>query len=233
MCSKKQELISFLKSFVTEARINTINEVLNQRTRYLTVVLENIFQPHNASAVMRSCDCFGIQDVHIVENDNEYQVNRDVALGSTQWLTINKYNNLKNNTLQTIEKLKSAGYRIVATSPHTESSINEFDLHKGKTALMFGTEQSGLSDIAMSNADEYFKIPIHGFTESFNISVSVAITLHYLTNKLHSSNINFKLGKNEKIDLKLKWLINSIKKPHLLINEFCEKNNIDKELFSL
>lgn len=230
--NKIDELIGFLETILTEERLSTINRVIQNRTNYLTVVLENIYQPHNASAVLRSCDCFGIQNVHIVENTNEYNVNPDVALGSAQWLNLHKYNSKPNNTFDAINNLKKQGYRIVATTPHTNDvTLDEFDLEKGKVALMFGTEQDGLSDIAMENADEFLKIPMYGFTESFNISVSAAIIFNRLTAMLRNSEIAYNLNADEYRNVKLKWLINSIKKPEILINDFCKKNNIDPSVF--
>ena len=199
-------LIKFLSGFVTKNRIQLFNQVLSDRTRYITVVLEDLYQPHNASAVLRTCDCFGIQDVHIIENRNKYIVNPDVALGSSKWLNLVKYNKKDNNTLPAFKKLRKAGYRIVATTPHVnEVTLDEFDLEKGKTALLFGTELNGLTDTAINNVDEFLKIPMFGFTESYNISVSVAIVLYHLVNDLKKSNIHWQLSDEEKKSVKLDW----------------------------
>lgn len=224
-----QELINFLQQFVTDSRNETLIKNINLRTRYLTVVLEDIFQPHNASAVLRTCDCFGVQDIHIIENENPYQVNPDIALGSFQWLTLKKYKNQPDNTLETIQKLKSEGYRIVATTPHTNDvNLEEFDLHKGKAAFFFGSEQPGLSQTVLNHADEFVKIPMFGFTESFNISVSVAIILHHLIWKLRDSQINWQLHESEKQEILLQWLLNSIKKSDLLVKEFYRKKQVSQ-----
>lgn len=216
-----EQLIDYLKKMVTEHKWQLFNQIINERTRYLTVVLEDIFQPHNASAVLRTCDCFGIQDVHIIENRNEYTVNPDVALGASKWLNLHKYNKKQNNTLDTINTLKAQGYRIVATTPHTNDiDLEDFDLTKGKTALFFGSELPGLSDIVMNNADEFLKIPMHGFTESFNISVSAAIILHYLSFELKKTNIAWQLTNQEKQEVQLNWLRKSIKSSGLIEKEF-------------
>ncbi len=205
--------IEILKKYVTEHRWELFNKVLSYRTRYITVVLEDIYQPHNASAVLRTCDIFGIQDVHIIENRNKYTINPQVAVGAFKWLNLIKYNRLENNTLEAIKKLKSEGYRIVATTPHTnDTELSDFDLSKGKVALLFGSELPGLTDIALQNADEFLKIEMFGFTESFNISVSVAIILHHLVNKLHKSALNWQLTENEKQEILLQWLKKSVKK---------------------
>ena len=192
-------LMAFLKKMVNEKRLELLEKVLGERTQYITVVLEDIFQPHNASAVLRTCDCFGIQDVHIIENRNEYMINPDVELGSAQWLNIYKYNKAEENTRKALGVLKKKGYRIVATTPHTDDvSLPDFDLGKGKTAILFGTEMKGLSPQAIDMADEYLKIPMHGFAESFNISVSAAIVLHTLRMNLNNSEINWKLNSAER-----------------------------------
>lgn len=229
----KEELVSFLELFLTDERLSTFNKVLSNRTDYLTVVIENVYQPHNASAVVRSCDCFGIQDVHIIENSNEYNVNPEIALGSSKWLNLYKYNKTDNNTLETITLLKKQGYRIVATTPHTNNvTLDEFDLSKGKAAFLFGTEQEGLSDIALNNADEYLKIPMYGFTESFNISVSAAIILNHLITKLHNSDISFGLSNERMLEVKLNWLKKTVGRSDILIKEYCKKNNVEPACFN-
>jgi tRNA (guanosine-2'-O-)-methyltransferase len=218
------KLIEFLKELITEDRFNTFNKALSERTRYITVVLEDLFQSHNASAVLRSCDCFGIQDVHMIENKFTYNVNPDVSLGSTQWLSLYRYNQNECNTLNTIKTLKDKGYRIVATTPHTNDiMLEDLDLEKGKVALMFGSELPGLSDIAMKNADEFVKINMFGFTESFNISVSAAICLFELTKKLRQLKINWHLSDDEKNELLLNWLKISIKDSKNIIKLYYQR----------
>ncbi len=223
---QNKKLITYLSQFITNERKQLFDKIIQDRTRYITIVLEDIFQPHNASAVLRSADCFGIQDIHIIENQNEYQVNPDVALGSSKWVNLHKYNSQTNNTLEAINTLKNKGYRIVATTPHTNDvNLEEFDLEKGKIALLFGSELPGLSDLALQNADEFVKIPMYGFTESFNISVSAAITMHHLIWKLHNSKIKWQLLENEKDEILLEWLRRSIKKSEMLEKRFWEQNS--------
>ena len=143
----QNELIRYLSSFLTPERLLLFNRVVNQRTNYLTVVLEDIFQPQNASAVLRSCDCFGIQNVHVIENWNTFTVDREVAMGASKWIDIHRYNQLDKNTPAAVKALKKKGYRIVATSPHiNEQLLPDFDISKGKAALVFGSEFKGLSN---------------------------------------------------------------------------------------
>ena len=219
-------IIEYLKDFITENKWDLFNQNIKNRTNYLTVVLEDIFQPQNASAVLRTCDCFGIQDVHIIENRNEYTINPDVALGASKWLNLYKYNNRENNTLSTIKHLKEKGYRIVATTPHTDDiDLEAFDLQKGKSALFFGSELPGLSQIVLDNADEFLKIPMFGFTESFNISVSAAIILHHLSFKLKKTDINWQLSKTESEEVLLNWLRKAIKNSEVAEKEYYKRKN--------
>lgn len=224
----KLDLITHLSGFITDQRLTNFHQVLEQRTRYITVVLEDIYQSQNASAVLRTCDCTGIQDVHIVEERNVYEINRDVTLGADQWLTLHYYNQAGGNLMQVIQKLRSECYRIVATSPHKRGSTPEnFDLLKGKTAIMFGTELNGLTEQALELADEYIEIPMAGFTESFNISVSAAITLYTLRKRLEASSLPWKLSEKERYELLLNWLRITVKKSDLIENKFIKEYRSD------
>jgi len=207
-----QDLVEHLSGFITGKRFSLFKKLARERTRYITVLLEDIYQSQNASAVLRTCDCTGVQDVHIVEERNAYEINRDVALGSNQWLTLHHYKEGYANILTAIRALKKAGYRILATSPHAEGKTpDSMDLEKGKLALMFGTELEGLSEQALGMADEYLQIPMVGFTESYNISVSAAICIYTLRKRLEGSDWNWRLTPQEQELLLLDWLRKSIK----------------------
>jgi tRNA (guanosine-2'-O-)-methyltransferase len=211
-----------LKGLMTENRYNLFQKNIKDRTNYITVVLEDIFQGHNASAVLRSCDCFGVQNVHTIENRNEFMVNSEIDMGASKWLTVNRYNDEKcTNTLDAINRLKADGYRIVATSPKPGNvKLDEFDITKGKAAIVFGTELTGISSVVEENADEFITIPMYGFTESFNISVSVAIILHHLTMVMRSSNVNWPLTEQEKDNVLFQWYSRSIKGSEKIIEKF-------------
>jgi len=221
----KKQLIQYLSGFATQRRLDTFERVLANRTRYLAVALENVFQGHNASAVLRSMDCFGIQDAHIIENEYEYRVNPDVALGASKWLTLIRHNSLAHNTLAAVSVLRRRGYRIVATTPHSRDvSLPDFNLSAGKAAFFFGTELEGLSDVLMENADEFLRVPMYGFTESFNISVSAALVFYELVRRLRASKINWGLAEEEKQDLRLEWLKQSVRHSDLLIARFMKQH---------
>lgn len=211
MTEYDQALQAFLLPMVNKNRLALIDRILTERTRYITVLLEDIYQPHNASAVLRTCDCFGIQDVHIVENRNAYELNPDVELGAAQWLTMHRYNQEGNNTERAIRSLRKQGYRVIAATPHTDDvEVADLDLEDGRMAIMLGTEMKGLSEKALEMADEFVKIPMVGFTESFNISVSAAIILYELNTRLRRSSIDWKLKLSENEEIRFQWIKNSI-----------------------
>jgi tRNA (guanosine-2'-O-)-methyltransferase len=226
-----ENLIEHLSQFISERRLQLFDKLLDLRTRYLTVVLENIYQAHNASAVLRSCECFGIQDVHIIEDLFEYKISPDVALGSNKWLNLYRYNRETGNTENALRSLKEKGYRIAATTPHkNDCNLEDFNLHKGKTALVFGAELKGLSTRALDLADEFVRIPMVGFTESLNISVTAALCIHHLAYKMRKDEtIGWKLSQSEKQEIKLAWLRNSIKKSELIEKTFIHTQKINKK----
>lgn len=220
----KSQLVQHLREFVTDDRWQTLNEVLDKRTRYLTVVLEDIYQPHNASAVLRSCDCFGIQDVHVIENRNEFDPNEGVTIGADKWISLYTYNEQqKNNTRQCYQQLREEGYRIIATTPHQDdTTIDEIPMDQ-KTALVFGAEMAGLSDYALEQADGYAKIPMVGFSESFNISVGAALCLYELSTRLRNTRDDWSLADHEKLELQLDWLKKSIRASHQLVQRYLDE----------
>lgn len=221
----KRDLIDHLKKFVLQKRLDLFEEKVQQRTKHICLVLEDIYQGRNISASIRSADCFGIQDIHVIENSNNFEEDTEVSLGSEKWVSIYRHNSLKNNTLQAIDKLKKNGYQIIGTTIYDED-ISLYDLNiEKKTALFFGSEINGCSTELLSLADKKVKIPMYGFTESFNISVAVALSLQHLTYKLRKSeNIKWKLNKKDLDNIMLEWLKTTIKSSSLIEKKFIEKN---------
>ena len=204
--------IEYLEQFVTDKRRILFGKVLDERTRHFTVAIEDIYQPHNASAVVRSFEIFGIQDVHVVQNKYKFYASNQVAKGAQKWLDFKLFKEKDtNNTLACIDDLRKNGYKIIATTPHNDSCVlQDFDITE-KSAFFFGVEKEGLSKDVMDNADGYLKIPMVGFTESLNISVAAAIILQSMNEKLKKSNVNWQLSEHEKSTLYLDWLEKSIK----------------------
>ena len=214
------QLLEYLLSFLTENRKKTFEKVLAQRTRHLTVVLEDIYQKHNTSAIVRSCDIFGIQDIHIIENKYNSYVSNQVAKGAQKWIDFHEYNQQEFNTKICIDTLRNKGYQIIATTPHNDSCLlSDFDITK-KSALVFGVEKAGISDYLMNEADGYLKIPMVGFTESLNISVAVAIILQNITSRLRNSTVAWQLSDSEKIEKRIDWCKKTINNVDKIIERF-------------
>ncbi len=200
-----QELYEKLSAFVTEHKRNLFDERAAERTYHITAVMEDIFQPHNASAVVRTADLLGIQRMHIIENRNKFTVNPDVTLGSSKWVDIERHHEHENNTMHCIKKLRDQGYGIVVTSPRAPEITPGTIALDRPLAFCFGTELTGASDELMEHADHQLRIPMYGFTESYNISVSAAITLYTVMERLRASDINWRLSDKELFELKLQW----------------------------
>lgn len=216
----QKALTDYLEGFVSERRKGRLVEVLEERTNHLTVVLEDVYQSHNFSAVLRSADIFGIQNIHFIENRNKYKISEDVSMGSTQWLTLNRYQKFENNTRECITQLRNKGYRIVATSLNERSvTLDQLKVDK-PIALIFGTELTGISEDVQDMADEFVYLPMFGFTESFNISVCAALCMHELSTKIRSQVPDYKLTDAERKEIYLEWLKVSVKKHDLMIKEF-------------
>ncbi|MEM9905773.1 MAG: RNA methyltransferase [Cyanobacteria bacterium P01_D01_bin.44] len=203
--SEQIALTEYLQTFLTEARWTKIESVLAQRTRYVTVVLEDVYVSQNASAVLRNCDSFGVQDVHIIENQASFKINLDVTRGCNKWLSLHKYARQQQNTETCLRQLKARGYRLVATTPHTDALyLPELPLDQ-PIALIFGGEQAGLSTQALEQADRQLRIPMYGFSESFNISVSTALCLQSVCDRIRQSHHPWQLSEAEIQDLRLTW----------------------------
>lgn len=214
------QLLEYLEDFISEERKDRFLEVLEKRTKYITVAIEDVFQLHNTSAVIRSCEIFGIQEAHVIEGRFGKRLDKNIAMGAEKWVDVHRYE----NTLDCISTLRSHGYSIIATTPHEETCLlNDFSIDS-KTALVFGTEKEGLSDEALREADGFLKIPMAGFTESFNISVSAAIILQNLTEKLKKTDVNWQLNETEKLAKRLDWTKKSIKSIDAIMARYVTDN---------
>jgi len=220
--SLKKELIAYLSSFIADRRKTRMDEVIAQRTDHLRIVLENVYQAHNASAVLRSCDCFGIQHVHFIENRNRLRISDDVAMGSSNWLTIERHNQKENNTADALRHLKGLGYRIVATTPHKDDFTIDTLPVDNKIALVFGTEIDGISQEVFDLADEFVRIPMYGFTESFNVSVCAALCMYELTTRIRKTVPGYLLSEEEQINVYFEWLRSSVEHGDALVRKFLQ-----------
>ena len=202
-----QELLTYLEHFITEERKERFLQVISARTNHFTVAMEDVFQMHNTSAVVRTCEVFGVQQAHSIEGRFGKRLDAKIAMGAQKWVDVFRYN----DTQSCIDALRAQGYQIVATTPHKDAYfLNDFDISK-KTAFFFGTEKEGLSQQVLSQADTYLKIPMVGFTESLNISVAVAIVLQQLTDKLRRSQVAWQLTDEERLSTLINWTKKSIR----------------------
>ena len=224
-----QGLLEYLSHFITPHKKAEIERVLNNRTRHFTIVLENIFKPHNASAVIRTCDCFGLQDVHVIEKTNQYKVNPFVTRGASQWVDLHKYYREGESSVNVcFDSLRKLGYKIYGTCPSPDA-ISLYNLQPDeKLALVFGNEHEGISEEVKSKSDGLVHIPMMGFTDSFNISVSASIILYDLVRKAEKVEIrNFHLSDPEKNELRMKWYRAIVKNSDIHEKVFL-KNRADK-----
>lgn len=201
------ELLEHLESFLTHSRKEKFAKVLAQRTKHFTVAVEDVYQLHNTSAVIRSCDVFGLQEVNIIEARNSKRIDREIAMGAQKWVDLNRFQ----SATDCIAHLKQKGYQLIATTPHAnDCMLADFDVSK-KSCFFFGSETEGLSEEVLKNADGFLKIPMVGFTESLNISVSAAIILQYVTTKLKQTTIPWQLLETEMLEKRLDWVKKTIK----------------------
>ncbi len=207
----RERIQRHLAGFVTDRRKRRGEEVLEYRTRYITVVVENLFQQHNASAVIRTCDCFGIQDLHVIELDNLFEVNDRVAVGAEKWVNVRRHSRPDAEaTRECLEGLKSKGYRVAALTLREGAMPLEDVMLDQKLALCLGTEEDGLTDTAHELADVFVRLPLYGFTQSFNVSVTAALCLSALTTRLHRTTGDWRLTEPEKDDLRYEWYCRSV-----------------------
>lgn len=227
---RTQQLIDSLTDLITERRRQRIDTVLDWRTRYVTVVLEDIYSTQNASAVLRSCECFGLQDVHAIENHNAFVTHTDIVRGAEKWLDIYHYREPDGcNTTRCLSALKDMGYRLFATG-FTEDAVSLAQVPLDRpVAICFGTEEVGLSDPAFEMADTVVQIPMFGFTRSFNLSVSAALCLQTLCTRLRSEHTDWRLPQASRQKILLKWLLRSVRKPVTVLRELGFEDMVQDE----
>lgn len=222
MTAAENKVFQHLSQFVSDHKKGFIEKVLSQRTRYVTVVLENIYQSHNASAAVRTCECMGLQDIHIVEDTAKYHLNIRVLKGSYKWMDLQRYRARHvNNTEICFQSLRNQGYRILVADPADDGvSIEEVDVFAGKMALVFGNELRGASAYSIAHGDQKVRIPMFGFTESLNVSVSVAISLNTILQRLRQSGTPMGLSEAEKDSIRLSWYRKIVRRSDVVEREF-------------
>lgn len=215
-----EKLLEYLEGFMTAARIDRFHQILSLRTKHITVAIEDVFQAHNASAVIRSCEIFGLQEAHLIEKRFGERLDSNIAMGAEKWVDVHRHNDTK----KCIDELRKYNYQIIATTPHDDSCLlDNFDVTK-KSALFFGTERDGLSEVVMEEADGFLKIPMVGFTESLNISVSAAIILQSVTEKLRKSQVLWGLTAEEKLEKRIDWAKKTVRSLDDIMSRYTAEN---------
>lgn len=201
--------IEYLREFMLPERFEKLRSRVVNRTNYMVLCLEDIYYPHNASAVIRSAEAFGIQQIHAVQSICKFTPSRHIVRGTDQWIELRKWEDTKS----LVEHLRAEGYRIVVTSPREGGDTPEsFDVEAGKFALFMGTEKTGISEWLINEADHYVYIPMVGFAESLNISVSAAIISNRLTERVRENDkIDWRLSATQQSELLYKWVRHSLK----------------------
>ena len=213
-----EKLLTYLECFITEERKERFLNIINARTNHFTVAMEDVFQMHNTSAVVRTCEVFGVQQAHSIEGRYGKRLDAKIAMGAQKWVDVYRYT----DTQSCIDALRAKGYQIVATTPHKDAYyLNDFDISK-KSAFFFGTDKEGLSEQVLTQADTYLKIPMVGFTESLNISVAVAIVLQQLTDKLRRSEVAWQLTDEERLTTLIDWTKKSVRNVKDVLKRFDE-----------
>lgn len=219
---QRSDIIDRLGEVINEDRISLLKEVLDQRTRHLTVVLDDIYQPQNASAILRTCECVGVQDLHAIQERNPHKVNRGVVKGANKWVNLVRHLD-REGRHNCINELKQQNYKIVAMTLSDDAIPLEALPVDEKLALCFGCEETGLSKDIENNADYKVQIPITGFTQSYNVSVSAGISLYYLVNKIKATQQNWQLNEEEKETLLIEWLSKSTPTGTMLLDKYKEE----------
>ncbi len=169
-----------LEKILTPDRINRIKQVISQRIKSVTVVLESIHKGFNQSAILRTCEAFGLLNVHVIESDQTpFSPSSSISQGAHKWLNIHRYR----DPLEAIRRVRAEGFQLWASYLHADAvPLSQIDFSK-PVALLFGNELNGVSPSLLPHCDGNFVIPMYGFAESFNVNVSVGIALYEATTR--------------------------------------------------
>lgn len=215
-----ERIVALLQPHMTDRRLQRIRDVVSERTRTVVPVIEGLVNTGNVSAVMRSAEALGYQDVHVIEGNNErYKHSQRTAGGAQQWLDVWRWRGPE--TFAT--HMHDAGYRLVATHLHADTvPIRSLDFTE-PTALIFGNEEAGVSDAMMREVDAACEIPLPGFMESFNVSVAAAVALyHAQQDRLDRQNHHADLSEAEQSRLVARFCLRSVTEPERIIRRKLE-----------
>jgi len=219
-------LQNYIESFMTESRILNLKKVLENRMRHLCLVAENFIDEHNIHAMIRTSECFGLQDFHNIGQKNmQLKKNKSVTRGAFQWTHIYDYTDCEEPTLACIKNLKAQGYKVFATSSHLDAAYTPDTIPIDQPlAILMGKEHEGISDIALAHCDGIVTIPMYGFTESFNVSVAASLLAQPITERIRREDIEWQLSPKEKDKLYYEWIWHSLKYPDKLYHDWVQQS---------
>jgi tRNA (guanosine-2'-O-)-methyltransferase len=169
-------IIEALRPQTSDERMERIENVLDARVDSVTVVIENLYDPHNGAAAMRSVEAFGLTTMHFVDPGERFTASSKVTIGCDKWVNSEHHQGIDNCA----KAIHEQGGLLYATLPDADLTLEDVDVSK-PVALVFGNEHDGLSERAIEVCDRAVRIPMFGFTRSFNLSVSVALCLSRVT----------------------------------------------------
>lgn len=212
----------YLKKFLTNERLEKIEEKSHESSDFVLPIMEDVYQFRNAAAIVRSAEACAFHKIMALESKNIFEPNLQVTKGADTWVQVDK----KPHHLQTLENVKSKGYRLVAVSPEKNATpLPDFKITQ-PVALVFGTEWQGVTDDFLDYCDETLVIPMYGFTQSFNVSVAAALCMYDLKQKLIHSGIDYKLNEEKRLQLMIRWAVNSIRSGEEIHKDYLSKNNL-------
>ncbi|KIA83044.1 rRNA methyltransferase [Kaistella solincola] len=217
---KNQEIFQYLQQFLTEERLQKINQFAPESSDFVLPVMEDIFQFRNAAAIVRSVEACGFHKIVAMESENVFNPNLRVTKGAETWVEVEKLP----HSLESISEIKKRGYKIVAVSPEKNATLlPDFSISE-PVALVFGTEKEGVTAEILDFADETLAIPMYGFTRSFNVSVAASICMYELKQKLLKSGIDYKLSKEKMWRMKVRWAVNSLQSGEQILAKYLREN---------
>ena len=234
-----QTIIERLSVYVSEKRLNRFQEILSQRLQSVVLGIEDLYHEHNGAACLRTAEGLGLNKVMVAEIRNAYPISdlttgdhkstksptgkipTGISKASHQWIELEKYK----SGVEMIHSAQKQGYKVFGAGPRASMTLSEIPCDQ-PLMLLFGNEGMGLSEESMQACDEMFKIPMHGFTESFNISVSVGMVLQPICMRVrqHLQQHNQTGDLDQAIQQKLlaQWIAKDMKNLDLLLDHHCK-----------
>lgn len=195
--------MAVLAGVAGERRLELMKRVIDNRTRNLVLALEEVHDPHNIAAVLRSAEAFGLQEIHIMRSVGYAKISPKITQGCEKWLDISFHGDVKRG----VQNLRDRGFALyVASFTPRSVPLDKLDFSR-PAALVLGNEHQGTSEFMEQEADSVFTLPMFGFTRSFNISVAAALTIYTAVQKrIELFGRSGDLTDEEKEQLLTEWL---------------------------